>query len=389
MTPFVSLIMPTRNRAEYIAAGAGFFLGTAREDVELIVCDASDSHALCLQALEPWKQDKRLRVIDNSLDTTGHLSSMAENWSRALDSAQGKWVIIIGDDDVCDPEVVPFIGRLAQAAPQIEALTWHRAHFDIGIDLPREAKVPMGTQIMLAAAKDSVLKQVTWPNEKRPPTSLCSPYHGAVKRDALLRLKATRGRWFSFSTPDYDLGWSLAWQVQQFAISERPFSIAGVSPKSNSYSVRNEAKRAEYLANWHSESGHLDGWGATTDPFLFTLPMTVLGFRNAFCAAYGIQQGIHLPHLVSTLANSLQNQEDEDSFEQHRAAAIQFLMQHFGQDFGFAALHRHTRPPEPYAGLAGDQLVVPNSVFGGDIRRFAEVAFGLVRPVSHLMSQKV
>lgn len=386
MTPFVSLIMPTRNRAEYLAAGVGFFLATAREDVELIVCDASDTHTACQQALTPWKQDARLQMIDNSLETTGSLSSMADNWSRALDAASGQWLVIIGDDDVCDPQVLPFIARLAQIAPRIEAVTWYRAHFDIGIDVPREAKIPMGTQIMLAAGQDSVRKQASWPNEKRPPTSICSPYHGAIKRDALLRLKATRGRWFAFAIPDYDLGWSIAWQTPQFAICERPFSITGVSPKSNSYSVRNETKRAEYLANWQRESRYLDGWGETTDPFLFTLPMTVLGFRNAFCAAYGIQQGIQLPHLVGTLANSLQNQEDEESFEQHRAAAVQFLTRNFGWDFGLDTLQRRVRPAEPYAGLAGDQLVVPNSVFGGDIRRFAEVAFGLVRPISHLFS---
>lgn len=386
MTPLFSLIMPTRNRAEYLAAGVGFFLATTREDVELIVCDASDTHAACQQALVPWKHDLRLRVIDNSRETTGSLSSMAENWSVALDAASGQWVTIIGDDDVCDPQVLPFIARLSQIAPQIEAVSWHRAHFDIDIDLPREAKIPMGTQIMLAAGRDSVLKQASWPNEKRPPTSICSPYHGAVKRDALLRLKATRGRWFAFAIPDYDLGWSIAWQTQQFAICERPFSIAGVSQKSNSYSVRNEAKRVEYLTNWQRESRFLDGWGETTDPFLFTLPMVVLGFRNAFCAAYGIQQDIQLQHLVGTLVNSLQNQEDEDSFEQHRSTAAQFLAQHFGQDYGVAALQRRIRPTEPYAGLAGDQLVAPNSVFGGDIRRFAEVAFGLVRPVSYLFS---
>jgi|LauGreSuBDMM15SN_2_FD.fasta_scaffold75721_2 hypothetical protein len=36
------LTIPTRNRAEYLAAGVGFFLAMPREDVELIVCDASD-----------------------------------------------------------------------------------------------------------------------------------------------------------------------------------------------------------------------------------------------------------------------------------------------------------------------------------------------------------
>jgi len=386
MPPFVSLIIPTRNRAEYLAAGVGFFLATTRADVELIVCDASDTHAACQQVLAPWKQDVRLKVIDNSLETTGNLSSMVNNWSQALDVASGQWLIIIGDDDVCDPQVVPFIARLAQIAPQLEAVVWHHAHFDIGIDITREAKIPMGTQIMLAAGKDTLLKQASWPSEKRPPSSICSPYHGAVKRDALLRLKKNRGRWFAFTVPDYDLGWSMAWQTQQFAICERPFSITGVSPKSNSYSVRNEAKRAEYAANWQRETRFLDGWGETNDPFLFSLPMTVLGFRNAFCAAYGIQEGIQLQHLVGTLASSIQSQEDEDSFEQHRAAAVQYLSQNFGQEFGLAKLQRQIRPLEPYAGLADDLLVIPNSVFRGDIQRFAEVAFGLVRPVNHLFS---
>lgn len=386
MIPLVSLLMPTRNRAEYLAAGVGFFLATAREDLELIVCDASDVHTACQEALSPWKQDERLKVIDNSLETIGSLSSMADNWSRALDAASGQWLIIIGDDDVCDPQVVPFIARLAQVAPQIEAVTWNHAIFDVGIDLAREAKIPMGTKIMLAAGKDSVLKQATWPNEKRPPTSICSPYHGAVRRDALLQLKKNRGSWFSFAIPDYDLGWSIAWQTQQFAICERPFSIAGVSPKSNSYSVRCAAKRAEYLANWQRESHFLDGWGRATDPFLFTLPMTVLGFRNAFCAAYGIQESIQLQHLVGTLTNSLQSQEDEESFEQHHEAAVRFLTQNFGQEFGLAKLKRRIRPLEPYAGLADNLLVIPNSVFGGDIQRFAEVAFGLVRPINYLFS---
>jgi len=101
-------------------------------------------------------------------------------------------------------------------------------------------------------------------------------------------------------------------------------------------------------------------------------------------AAY--QQGIQLPNLIGTLCNSLQNQEDEDAFERHRDAAVQVLNKHFGQDFGVPSLQRRIRPVEPYAGLAGDQLVVPNSVFGGNIQRFAEVAFGLVRPVSYLFS---
>lgn len=386
MIPQLSLLMPTRNRAGYLPAGVGYFLASAQEDVELIVCDASDSHAACLAALAPWLSDDRLVVLDNTAETTGHVSSMAQNWSRALDAATGRWLVIVGDDDVCDPAVLGFLRKFEQVAPHCEAVTWHRAHFDIGIDVPREAKIPMGTQIMLAAGRDSVIKQASWPNDKRPPTALCTPYHGAVRREALLRLKAARGAWFAFATPDYDLGWSLAWNLPQFAICERPFSIAGVCPQSNSYAVRNEDRRTNNLDIWLREAKVLDGWGDTRDPFLFTLPMCVLGFRDAFCTMHGIEQGISLQNLVGALANSLQSQEDEAAFEQHRALAVAFLQKHCGQDFGLAALQRRIRPAQAFAGLSGDLLVAPNTLFGGDIRRFAEIAFGLVRPVSHLLA---
>lgn len=143
MTPLLSLKIPTRNRAEYLAAGVGFLLATVREDVELIVCDASDSHAACRQVLAPWMQDARLKVINNSVEFTGYLSSMAENWSQALDAAKDQCVIIVRDEDVSEPEMVPFICQLAQTAPQIEAMTWHRGHFDIGIDVPHVAKKPL------------------------------------------------------------------------------------------------------------------------------------------------------------------------------------------------------------------------------------------------------
>lgn len=384
MSLTLSLLIPTRNRAEYLSAGVGFFLDGAQADVELIVCDASDSHVGCRQALMPWLSDGRLVLIDNTVETTGHLSSMAENWSCALDAAKGRWVIIIGDDDICDPAVVSFLHKFEQAAPQCEAVTWHRAHFDIDINTPREAKIPMGTKIMLAAGQESVLKQAQWPSDKRPPTSIASPYHGAVRLDALLRLKTERDGWFAFTIPDYDLGWSIAWQISQFAICERPFSITGVSPKSNSYSVRNEQKRTEYLDNWVRESKILDGWGQTNDPFLFTLPLTVLGFRNAFLARTGIERELNLINFVNTIKNSLQSQEDAASFEQHKHAAAAFLQQHCGQDFGVLELTRRIRPAEPMAGLVGDLLVSSNALFNGDIVRFAKIAFGMVRPVNYL-----
>jgi glycosyltransferase involved in cell wall biosynthesis len=380
----LSLIIPTRNRSEYLAAGVEFFLKSTRDNIELIVCDASDSHQDCSSVLKPWIHDSRLHIIDNSLGTTKKLSSMAENWSRALDHAQGEWICIIGDDDICDPVLVDFIEKFENAAPNIHAITWHHGHFDINIELPRECKIPMGSKIMVASGKDSLLKQTSWPDAKKPPTSLCSTYHGATRRKLLEHLKLGRDGWFIFRTPDYDLGWSIANMVESFAICERPFTIAGVSPKSNSYSVRNEDARIENLKNWIHESANLDGWGVTNDPFLFSLPMTILGFRNAFCTRNGISSRMHFENFMGCLKNSVAHQEDESSFINHHAAMIKYLKINFGLDSDHEDLKRIIRNSEPFAGLVGDKLLSPNTIFDGDINKFAKFAFGIVRPVKYL-----
>lgn len=139
-----------------------------------------------------------------------------------------------------------------------------------------------------------------------------------MRREILERIRNDReGKWFEFLTPDYDLGWTVALYVESFCICERPFSITGVSTRSNSYSVRSYHRRIDYLERWYMESKVLDGWGLA-DPFYATLPMAVLGFRNAFCSKYRISVPLNLQNFIGTLVNSLLNQEDEESFQIHK-----------------------------------------------------------------------
>jgi hypothetical protein len=383
--PFLTLLIPTRNRSEYLAAGVSYFLANPQQDVQVIVVDASDSHEDCRLRLAAWLHDPRFRLIDNSLSTTGRLASMVDNWSVALDAAEGEWITIVGDDDVLDPQVTSLIREVVVRAPEVAAITWHKINFDIDLSVPREIKIPMGTAVHLAAGLESLVKQASWPNSVSPPTSIASPYHGAVRQDVLSRIRdARQGKWFAFVIPDYDLGWSVAALNEKFALCERPFSIAGVGRKSNSYGVRNEAWRGESLANWLQETRTLDGWGQTTDTFLWSLPMVVLGFRNAFCSLNGIQANINLDNFVGSLRNSLQSQEDGESFEWLKVQTSQFLEQSFGQDYGVGELKIKLRPAKHFSGLSGNLLVLPHELFCGDIARFAANAFQMVRPVEYL-----
>jgi glycosyltransferase involved in cell wall biosynthesis len=383
--PLLSIVVPTRNRSEFLQNLVSYVLASSEESFELIICDASDTHNAVVSALKAFRNDTRLTVIDNSSETTGTASSMRSNWGKALEACNGEWVSVIGDDDLIDPQVVNFIRRVATAAPSLNAVKWNVARCDVGISHPREAKIPLGTKLMIAASMDSLAKQAMWPNEKKPPSSLCSPYHGAVKRSLLQTLRKHRGKWFQFVTPDYDLGWSLCYFVDKFVICERPFSVAGTSPNSNSFAVRNASARAKALQNWMDESQTLDGWGNTSDPLMFTLPCVVLGFRNAYCLSKNLNIDLNLNNFIHTLKISILSQEDEMSFVSHKLSASDFLKKNFGVDHGLDSLMYSPQPREPRAGLRGETLHVPQAVFEHDIKRFGDLAFGLTMPVNQLI----
>lgn len=385
MSKFLSLLLPTRNRACYLPAAVAHFLSTSREDIELIVVDGSDDHCEVLEYLKPWGNDHRLQIVDNTLQTNGFVSSMVQNWSAGLNLATGQWLSIIGDDDVIDPSVIPFLEKIELIAPQVGAVTWHHAKFDLDLEKPREIKLPMGSKVLLASGKDSVIKQASWPNSKSPPTSIASPYHGAVRLSVLNKIKASRaGDWFCFNTPDYDLGWTVAWMGTTFAVSERPFSIAGVCKRSNSYAVRSSAASRVAASTWNAEGGNFDGWEGSSDPFLFSLPFVILGFRNIFCQKNNIKVDFSFENFLEFIRMTIQTQENQNSFDEYKKSVIHYLLRNFNKDFGFSEIERLIRPDAHFGGLAGDLLVIPHSVFNGDILAFARIAFGLVRPVEYL-----
>jgi hypothetical protein len=112
--------------------------------------------------------------------------------------------------------------------------------------------------------------------------------------------------------------------------------------------------------------------------------MIILGFRNAFCKHNGITTQVHFENFLNTLKNSVINQENDISFAQNHMALLEYLNYNFKQDFGLKDLKRVIRNSEPMAGLIENKLLAPNTIFEGDIKKFAELAFSIVRPVKYL-----
>ena len=123
-----TLVIPTRNRPEYISVAVKNYLSSPRDDIRCLVCDASDNPKDVLIALSEFTADKRLTIIDNTAQAIGKVSGMKANWSLALDNVKTKWVSVIGDDDVLYPELVDYICKLEKKIPDL-GKSWN---FEIG-----------------------------------------------------------------------------------------------------------------------------------------------------------------------------------------------------------------------------------------------------------------
>src|SRR5215207_8249326 len=105
--PLISLIIPTRERAETLF----FALQTALDQV-------SDSYEVIVS--DNFSQDNTEQVVRNFNDprlryfNTGKRLSMSDNWEFALGKARGEYIVYIGDDDAMMPGGINRLETLIQ-----------------------------------------------------------------------------------------------------------------------------------------------------------------------------------------------------------------------------------------------------------------------------------
>ena len=98
MSGLVSVIMPSYNTGEYIAASVGSVIAQTYTDWELIIvddCSTDDTDAV----LRPLLSDKRIRYIKNKVN-----SGAAVCRNRALREASGRWIAFLDSDDIWLPD---------------------------------------------------------------------------------------------------------------------------------------------------------------------------------------------------------------------------------------------------------------------------------------------
>jgi glycosyltransferase involved in cell wall biosynthesis len=250
--PKLSICIPSRNRQDCFRQTILDLVANPRTDIEFVVTDNSDDPSI-MDGFMAGLRDIRIRYLPSAVRPL----SMADNWERTIAATSGEWVIVIGDDDYVDPDIVDQIIEIESRDAAVEAIGWNRVPFQWVNARSDEKSIPFSliNRIMRHSKEQLERRLFGWAAATYMPQCPYGIYHGAIPRRTLDRIATTfSGRFFEHPTVDYDFMHKLVSSSSNFAYINRPMSILGVAPASNSAAIGDtekldravEAHRREY-----------------------------------------------------------------------------------------------------------------------------------------------
>lgn len=230
--PLLSVVIPTRNRFQYVRSAITSILDINDQRIELVIQDNSDSDELKLWINENIT-DSRLKYnyFDSPLSFVG-------NFSEGVEASSGEYICIIGDDDGINPEIIDAVAWLKQE--NIDCLSTRiSANFVWG-----DAEVPttiftnvtggvlsiskLSGKIVEANVENELVDFVKGGLINYLDFNLPKIYHGIVKTECLNEIKLKTGTYFEGLSPDIFASISLACIAKRVFVTDYPLTISGV-----------------------------------------------------------------------------------------------------------------------------------------------------------------
>ena len=248
--PFLSIVIPTRNRQHYCIAAIENILSYDYPDLELCVHDNSDDDHI-QQYLQSRTPDPRLtykRIAEqlNSVD----------NMDRAIGMATGHYVCMIGDDDTILPHI-------------FEVTEWMDAHSIDSVCTNQRVQYywpgahPDDLSGLLRITTPPVQKMFDWPIEKKLDRlfhqgitrfkiyRLPQGYHGVILGRRLQEIRERTGHYFGGLSPDIYSTMALCGIVKHHIIIDKAVTIAGACSASATARNINHRHRGELSSAPH------------------------------------------------------------------------------------------------------------------------------------------
>ena len=223
--PFISVVIPTRERADTLLYAIKTALDQKSNNYEVIVSDN-------------FSQDNTKKVVESFNDprlvyvNSGRRLSMCDNYEFALEYAKGEYMIFIGDDDAIMPGAIDALEVTIKSNPSLvycwpmPLYTWPRnekkasAYYVFPSTLPFEINLKKIAKRFIAVMRES--------------GQLPSMYHGAVTKSILDDIRKQTGRVFHSTQPDAFVAFALPAFSDTAINVGYAVTVSGRSPKSNS-----------------------------------------------------------------------------------------------------------------------------------------------------------
>lgn len=224
-----SICVPTRNRADTLFYCLKTLLDQDFSDYEIIISDNSDeSESIKTKNVVSELNSERIRY-----HRPDRILSMTENFEFTLEQASGEYVLFLGDDDGLVTNTLDYIYKKIQDKdPKIIKSPNIVYYWPSSIILDESSLTfPVRRPDMILYGKE-VLEQVA-------AFDLCYNampmiYYSFVKRDIIEKITKEKQSFFQDAvSPDIYSGIMLSHYNETFLLTEKPFTIAGLSKKSN------------------------------------------------------------------------------------------------------------------------------------------------------------
>ncbi len=231
-SPILSIIVPTKDNAVVAYQTINALAGLELENTEIIVHDNSKTDDLKLKLGNLIKSN---RVIYKHSDK---LMSIIGNFNLSLETAQGKYICFIGDDDA----VHPMITKVAHWADknQIEAVV---SKLKAIYYWPQSYSTQCRGRLLIERFTGEFTKHNCQEQLVKLLNNGCldyinyylpKVYHGIVLREKVNQIKQICGAYFGGLVPDIYGVTALSLIIEEVTYIDFPLTISGISPKSNS-----------------------------------------------------------------------------------------------------------------------------------------------------------
>lgn len=229
--PLLSIVIPTRNRANYAIATIKSILSISSPRLELVIQDSSDTRVL-EELINSNISDSRLRYNYSEPPV-----SAVANFNIAANLATGEYVCFIGDDDGVNPEIMQAVfwakaNDLDALRPNLVAnYFWPDIHAHAGLE--RHAGklfiLNFTGKVTFPVADIEARKCVRNAGLTYLDTYLPKIYHGIVRKKCLDKVQCLTGEHFKGLSPDIFGALAVSNFVTRMAAIDYPLTISGTS----------------------------------------------------------------------------------------------------------------------------------------------------------------